>query len=218
MKKAAPEQPPQGAIAAPMRVLREAIVAVPEMRYALAGAGVAAAVALTRLFVGSDIRESILLLGAMLFLMVLIVVFARLVHLDRSTLRYPAILLLWTPVALLSAVGVLSVSCFFIGVPLDWRPGKTPTRVDARDSASHVGPDQTAAVARPADDGPQRAHTNPGEGVRQVLNIGETAAKGGSSIQVGNVSGGTQHLDQTIETKRLTATGKSTVEIGVVRK
>jgi hypothetical protein len=109
---------PQEQASGPLRILQEAIKAVPAVKYALGVAGVAAAVALVYRF---GIGPRVILLGTvvMFLLMTILVVFARLAALSKSSFNLPAQLLAWFSLLLLMAVSTLLVSCVFFRRPLD---------------------------------------------------------------------------------------------------
>jgi hypothetical protein len=98
-----------------MRVLKEAIKAVPAVKYALGVAGVMAALALgTALFKTPQAA----LLGAvpMILLMVLLLVFAAGARL-RGALRLPALFLTWAVLVLFVGAASLTVSAVFFSKP-----------------------------------------------------------------------------------------------------
>jgi hypothetical protein len=103
---------------APLRILREAIKAVPAVKWALGVAGIASAVALVY---SLRISPRVAVLGTVvtLLLMTVLVVFARLASLSKGALRSPAIVLTWFSLLLLMVVSALLVTCVFFRQPLD---------------------------------------------------------------------------------------------------
>lgn len=106
------------ALSGPLRILREAIKAVPAVKYALGVAGIASAVALAY-SLRLDPKVTVLGTPVMLILMAVLVVFARLASLSKGYLFGPAIILAWFALLLLMVVSTLLVSCFFFRRPLD---------------------------------------------------------------------------------------------------
>lgn len=100
----------------PLEILREAVKAVPAVRYALGTAGVAAAAAIGGSFFGGRTIPALLASAAMLALMILLVLFAKLTTLAGRRL-VPAILVMtWSILLLvLASAGLLVSSLFF-----DW--------------------------------------------------------------------------------------------------
>src|ERR1700686_84939 len=94
----------------PLRILQDAIKAVPAVKYALGVAGVASAVALVRVL-GISLMVAFGGTVAMLLPMTILVVFARLASLAEGLLRLPALVLTWFSLLLLMVVSALLVSC-----------------------------------------------------------------------------------------------------------
>jgi hypothetical protein len=102
----------------PLAILREAIKAVPAVKYALGVAGVASAVALIA-SLGVSPRVSVIGTLVMLLLMVLLVIFARLSSMPSSVFKFPAIAMTWFSLFMMIVVSGLLVSCVFFRQPLD---------------------------------------------------------------------------------------------------
>ncbi len=101
------------AVAEPMLVLREAIKAVPAVKYALAVAGVAAVLAIVKLF-GLDYQVAAFGTVVVLFLMVALVLFAKLTALRPADFRLPSLVFTWACLILLiGTVSLLFTSAFF---------------------------------------------------------------------------------------------------------
>jgi hypothetical protein len=102
---------PESNSADPLRILKQAIKAVPAVRFALGVLGVAAAASLVRAYFSSA-REAVYATVTMLALMALLWVFVQLVRISPKSLKYPALTLTWAifiataslPIALISSV------------------------------------------------------------------------------------------------------------------
>src|SRR5258706_7026445 len=99
----------------PWKLLREAIKAVPAVRYALAVAGLGATVAIIGSF-NLDWRVSTFGVLVVLVFMVAMLVFARLTKLGSPTIRKPAIFMLWAFLILTVSAAYL----FAFSVVFDW--------------------------------------------------------------------------------------------------
>lgn len=106
----------------PMGVLREAIKAVPALRYGLASVGIVAAVVVA-LKLASDVKVAMFGVMAAIVIMVVVVVFARLASPHTKNRHATEFVLLWYALIMFMTITTLSVSSFFIGWPTDMRPG-----------------------------------------------------------------------------------------------
>jgi tetratricopeptide (TPR) repeat protein len=157
------EQPRSGPLSGPLRILQDAIEAVPPVRYALGIAGIASAVALVRAL-GISLRVAFVGTVVMLLLMTVLVVFARLASLAKGLLRLPALVLTWFSLVLLMVVSALLVSCVFFRQPLDlsrWLDGSGASRISLVALAAGAGTRPVAGlcfgyggtVSKPTNDG-----------------------------------------------------------------
>jgi ABC-type phosphate/phosphonate transport system substrate-binding protein len=97
----------------PFRILRDAIKAVPAVKYALGVAGIAATVAIV---FSLGIRPEVALWGVLVtfVLMAILVVFAKLSAMPGTPFRLPALVLTWYSLAqLIVATGLMNSSVFF---------------------------------------------------------------------------------------------------------
>jgi tetratricopeptide (TPR) repeat protein len=120
--------------ALPLNLLREAIVAVPAVKYALGVTGIVAAIAIIKgLIVDSHItdwRVVLMVPVAMLILMTAVVVFSRLTTTAPKHFFIPAMVLMYCFLSLTIAVSVLTLSSMFFHWPLDlrhWITGSAPS-------------------------------------------------------------------------------------------
>jgi TPR repeat protein len=114
-----------------INVLREAIKAVPAVRYALGIGGLIAAIALTQTF---KIEPLVAFIGTivMLVLMGVLIIFARMSGLAKSKLSLPAIVFTWFTLLLFMVVAVFLFTSVFLKWPLDlpWlEPAPKPSAV-----------------------------------------------------------------------------------------
>lgn len=100
----------------PIKVVREAINAVPAVKYALGIAGVAASLALAAAFF-SNTRAALFGVAAMLVLMTLLVIFAVLTKLAKQELRIPALVLTWTVLLVFVGSTILTFTSVFFSRP-----------------------------------------------------------------------------------------------------
>jgi hypothetical protein len=113
----------------PLDILKDAIKAVPAVRYALGIAGIAAVIAIVAGF-QIDYRVAVLGVIIILVLMFGLVVFAWFAeHSTDSAIRPLSLFLAWVAVLLVSATGVCIFTGFFWGKPrpLGFYVGATPT-------------------------------------------------------------------------------------------
>ena len=104
----------------PIQLLREAIKAVPPLKYALGVVGLIAAVAVVGAF---RIRPEIAVLGSLatLVLMVALLVFAKLTKTAQKHFLVPALVLMWSFLVLVIAAAGLLFSSTFFNWPMDFR-------------------------------------------------------------------------------------------------
>jgi len=102
----------------PYQILRDAIKAVPAVKYALGVVGVVAAVAVVGSF---RIGYGVAVFGAVVVfvLMVLLLVFAKLTQTDSRYFTTPAVVLMWTFLLLTIATAALLFTSVFFNKPLD---------------------------------------------------------------------------------------------------
>jgi hypothetical protein len=114
----------------PSTVLREAIKAVPSLKFAL---GVAALGAVVAIVLGFKVRPEIAIFGALIVLglMFVLVVFSRFAgQADNSAFVAPAMLLAWFYTLAVIIATTLCMTSYFLHRPLDFRPypnGSTPS-------------------------------------------------------------------------------------------
>ena len=97
----------------PMKFVREAIKAVPAVKWALGVGGIASIVAIVAAF-GLDVRVAAIGVLVMIPLMTLLVVFARAATLSGRAMRLPALILAWFVLVAFVAVSIgLLTSVFF---------------------------------------------------------------------------------------------------------
>ena len=113
----------------PIQLLREAIKAVPALKYALGVAGLVAVIAIVGAF---RVRPEIAVLGAIatLVLMVALLVFANLTKTAKKHFLFPAMVMMWSFLVLvIAAAGLLFCSTFF-NWPMDFHA--TPVKRTGR--------------------------------------------------------------------------------------
>lgn len=116
------EQASEGLASAafPMRLLNQAVQAVPAVKYALGVAGVTAVVALVgALRIG--FAEALFGTLATFVFMVLLVIFARLVRAPSQALTLPVTVMMWSFMLLAIASAVLTSTAVFFGWPREFR-------------------------------------------------------------------------------------------------
>lgn len=104
----------------PVKVLNEAIKAVPAVKYALGIGGVIAVIAIVKGF-GIDYRVAGFGVVIMFVLMTMLVIFARLAAKRESDFHLPAVIFTWFALVLTMATAVMLFSSVFWGQPLDLR-------------------------------------------------------------------------------------------------
>jgi hypothetical protein len=111
----------------PVKVLNEAIKAVPAVKYALGIGGVIAVIAIAKSF-GIDYRVAVFGVVIMLVLMTMLVIFARLAAKRESDFHLQAVIFTWFALVLTMATAVMLFSSVFWGQPLDLRyKGEPPS-------------------------------------------------------------------------------------------
>jgi uncharacterized membrane protein YeaQ/YmgE (transglycosylase-associated protein family) len=140
------DHPRAGIIALARNLLREAIRAVPAIRYFLGVVGAAAAASLVGAlffytwrvaFVGTVI----LFVGA-----IAVVIFANLSKLERRFWHVPALILTWLTIVLFTSTAICLFTSVFFAVPLDLREWLLqPTSVVGKDPATSAPAPQSAA-------------------------------------------------------------------------
>jgi hypothetical protein len=104
------------------QVIRAAMRAVPATKYALGVAGIAAAGAIVLALLGSPTTGVIGVAVTIAFSMV-VLLFAHLARQKPATFHRPAVIVLWCVTLLFAATLIVLFTSFFIGYPLDLRPG-----------------------------------------------------------------------------------------------
>lgn len=113
---------PENFIRVLMGVIRQAIRAVPSVRYALGVVGIAASAALVYGLLGRDPRIAVFGPLALLMLMVLLLLFAKLAAQTRiPSLRAALLVMIWMPLILAFGTLLLTATSVFFGKPLDLR-------------------------------------------------------------------------------------------------
>lgn len=102
-----------------LAVLREAIKTVPEMRYALAALALIAVAGLS-VVMAPGVRLSIVV-PALIFVMVILVVFSRILYVRRGDMRLPALVLTWSMTMLFVLTSFTAVSAVALGKPEEFR-------------------------------------------------------------------------------------------------
>jgi hypothetical protein len=111
-----PNRGPDSSSTNPLQTIREAMKAVPAVRYALGVVGVAAAASLIRAYFSST-QLAVYATVALLGLMVLLWGFAHLAGVPAKWLRYPASVLAWVIFVALASLPILLVSSVFFNWP-----------------------------------------------------------------------------------------------------
>ena len=123
-----------------LRILKEAIKAVPAVKYALGVAGIAVVVALVAGF-GIDYRVAVLGISIMLVLMFALVLFSRFSKYGPKDVRPLAFTLAWASVFLIIGVALLLFTSFFFRWPLN---------LEQYSSANHLSPTTDLSNASPS--------------------------------------------------------------------
>jgi len=177
-------------------LLRAAIKAVPQVKWALGVAGIMMALALGKAYF-SSIREAVVGTLAMLVLMSLLVIFAALSKSGPSVLRLPVLFVTWVVLVLFLATAVLTVSSVFFSWP---RSFSELSRLIAPTSGddSFVSPREivfTRQASLSPDSLPSQMLIPVGRGSDSKSILGELARKGSltlddSTLVIGPVGGG----------------------------
>lgn len=115
----------------PMQFLREAITAVPAVKYALGIGGIVATVAIIYSF-KIDPRVAFVGTVVMLVLMGILVVFARMASIASATMLLPALVFTWFVLLIFIALSISLFTSVFYQKPLDlsyWLTGKSQASV-----------------------------------------------------------------------------------------
>lgn len=168
----------------PYDILKDAIKAVPAVKYALGVAGVISAVAIVAAF---RLDPGVAVLGTvlMLVLMTVLVVFAKLSALKASALFRPAMALTWFSLILLMATSTVMFTSVFFRWPLD-----LSSWLSASANVSPAGP---ASMLDPRLDDPVPIQTLDAQGefyMEPVSLGGDARWSGGNSI----MSDGQRHF------------------------
>lgn len=114
-----PTSPSEG----PWKALKEAIVAVPETRYAVGALAFSSVAAIALLTLLGNWLAALIATFAGVFFTVITLVFSKLAKAAKGEFRWPARLVLWIVVGVFCSSIVLLVTSFFFGWPLPWKPG-----------------------------------------------------------------------------------------------
>lgn len=104
----------------PLEVLREAIKAVPSVRYALGVAGVFAAIAIIVSF-NLGFKAGVFGFASMLIAMTVLLVFANVALQNPAEFRWPGKVLIWFSIFFVIATAILLATSVFFARPLDLR-------------------------------------------------------------------------------------------------
>jgi hypothetical protein len=112
-------------------LIRQAIKAVPAVRYALGVAGIFAVIAIVKVF---DLNYRVAVFGAivMFVLMTVLVIFARLAAERKGDFRLPALTFTWFALILTMATALALFTSVFVGWPLKIGPERTVVPSDVR--------------------------------------------------------------------------------------
>lgn len=128
----------------PLSILREAIAAVPAVRYALGVCGIAAAIAIAAGF--TDLRYAIVGVPVVLLLMIILLIFSKLAANKRETFRGPTNVLVWFSVVMMVLVTSLFTLAFFFKVDV-------LNKIGLKGFYELFTPDQPGAFHDPPDPG-----------------------------------------------------------------
>jgi ABC-type branched-subunit amino acid transport system substrate-binding protein len=107
-----------GHLMIPLQLLREAITAVPSLRYALGVVGLVSVIAIAGAL-NVDYRVAVFGTPILLFLMIALVIFAKLSATASEVFRLPVIVLLWAGVILTVGTASMLITSAFFGRPID---------------------------------------------------------------------------------------------------
>lgn len=125
----------------PLGILRNAIKAVPAVKFALGVAGIAAAVALIAGLI-TDLRVAVFGIIIMFGLMAVLVVFSNLVRIASRDLKLSAKLLAWASVLLTIATSFFMFTGFFFNWPRPlpgWLPSPPPPKTAVKITSPRHG-------------------------------------------------------------------------------
>src|SRR5689334_15724535 len=111
----------------PIHILRESIIAVPAVKYALGIGGIVATISIAY-SLRIDPRVAVIGTLVTLLLMTVLVVFSRMASVGSARAFQPALVLTWFSLVLFIAVSGTLFSCVFFGTPRDlssWLTGRT---------------------------------------------------------------------------------------------
>ncbi|MCP4344593.1 MAG: hypothetical protein GY795_03580 [Desulfobacterales bacterium] len=114
------------------QILKDAIIAVPALKFALGIAGIISVIAITRSF-RIDWRIAFFGTVIMLFLMVVLVIFARLTQQQDVSFRLPILVFIWFSLLLTMGVAITLFTSVFFAKPLDLRAILNPDQKNYSD-------------------------------------------------------------------------------------
>lgn len=112
---------PEGSLVTPPSFLKQAIKAVPAVKYALGVGGVIAVIAIVRSGFNIDLRVALFGAVIMFALMTVLVVFANLASERKSSFHIPALVFTWFSLLLVMATAAALFLSVFGGWPIDLR-------------------------------------------------------------------------------------------------
>ena len=167
----------------PSSILKQAINAVPAVKYALGVGGIIAVIAIVRGF-GIDFRVALWGTVVMLVLMTVLLVFAKASSRPQSAFKGPAFILTWFSLVLFMATATALFLSVFFGKPLDLRTLLAPVHAGQTPSEKLSEP-PTPKVSEPTFDISQTVKKE------RDGSFHATAVNGGSDIEhVGMVVAG----------------------------
>lgn len=137
---------PRGNVLNPLEVLKRALAHVPAVKYALGVAGIAAAVAIVKIFL-TDWLIAVFGIIVMMILMAVLYVFAKLTTVGSKDLRLAMLTLMWSSLILTISTGSLLFTSVFFGWPINLRqliPSSHKTISESNNSESNLNGDRTA--------------------------------------------------------------------------
>lgn len=146
-----------------LSILREAIKAVPATKYALAVAGVVAAIAIIK-SLSVDLRVAGFGTVIMLIMMAGFVVFARVAALGRGDLRLPALVLTWFALALIIAISIVLFTSVLFKEPIDLQEWVKPHPEQLTVAGTALAPPPPATAAATMAQAAHKQESAPQEG------------------------------------------------------
>jgi hypothetical protein len=140
-------QMPAGSPSSPPSILKQAINAVPAVKYALGVGGIISVIAIVRGF-GIDFRLAFWGTVVMLVLMTVLLVFAKASSRPQSAFKGPAFILTWFSLVLFMATATALFLSVFFGTPLDLRTLLAPVHAGQTAVEKH----ETTEVLPPTTD------------------------------------------------------------------